>query len=75
MEYYASVASNSKEKMRGIKDKTFGIHLKLNGIFIHDDIMLLRSIFSMKPISIMILTSYVFISRDQKKSKNCYAGN
>lgn len=69
MEYYASVASNSKEKMRGIKDKTFGIHLKLNGIFIHDDIMLLRfHIANETNINYDIDQLRLYI-RDQKKSK------
>jgi conjugative transposon TraN protein len=39
---YAKLASVSKEKARGVKDKRFGICVKLNGLFIHDNIMYLR---------------------------------
>lgn len=69
MEYYASVAAGSKQKIRGIKDETFGIRLKLFGIFIHDDIMLLRfNIANQTNINYDIDQLRLYI-RDQKKSK------
>lgn len=69
MEYYASIATESKEKARGIKDKTFGIQFKLNGIFIHDDVMLLRfNIANETNINYDIDQLRLYI-RDQKKSK------
>lgn len=42
VEHHAAEALASIEKMRGIKDKKYGILLRLNGLFIHDNIMLLR---------------------------------
>ncbi|MFT4152235.1 conjugative transposon protein TraN [Parafilimonas sp.] len=42
LEHYAAMALISKEKARGMKDNSSGILFKLNGLFIHDDIMLLR---------------------------------
>lgn len=69
MEHLASLASQSKAKIRGIKDKTFGIRLKLNGIFIYDDIMLLRlNIDNETNINYDIDQLRLYI-RDQKKSK------
>lgn len=69
MEYYASLATGSKQKIGGIKDETFGIRLKLFGIFIHDDIMLLRfNIANQTNINYDIDQLRLYI-RDQKKSK------
>ena len=69
MEHLASLASQSKEKLRGIKDKTFGIRFKLNGIFIHEDITLLRfNIANETNINYDIDQLRLYI-RDQKKSK------
>lgn len=69
MEYYASMASESKEKIRGIKDKAFGIRLRLNGLFIHDDIMLLRFNISNKTNINYDIDQLRLYIRDQKKSK------
>jgi len=69
MENYASMAFESKKKIRGIKDETFGIRLKLNGLFIHDDIMLMRfNIANGTNINYDIDQLRLYI-RDQKKSK------
>ena len=69
MEHYASIASVSKEKIRGIKDKAFGIRFRLNGLFIHDDIMLLRfNISNQTNINYDIDQLRLYI-RDQKRSK------
>lgn len=69
MEHLASLASQSKEKLRGIKDKTFGIRFKLDGIFIHEDITLLRfNIANETNINYDIDQLRLYI-RDQKKSK------
>jgi conjugative transposon TraN protein len=69
MENYASMAFESRQKMRGIKDKTFGIRLKLNGLFIHEDIMLMRfNIANETNINYDIDQLRMYI-RDQKKSK------
>lgn len=69
MENYASMAFESRHKMRGIKDKTFGIRLKLNGLFIHDNIMLMRfNIANETNINYDIDQLRMYI-RDQKKSK------
>lgn len=69
MEHYASMASESKEKIRGIKDKAFGIRFRLSGLFIHDDIMLLRfKISNQTNINYDIDQLRLYI-RDQKRSK------
>lgn len=69
MEHLASLALQSKEKIRGIKDKTFGIRFKLDGIFIHEDITLLRfNIANETNINYDIDQLRLYI-RDQKKSK------
>lgn len=39
---YAKLSLESEEKLRGIKDKTFGIRFSLNGLFIHEDVMYFR---------------------------------
>lgn len=69
MEHLASMAAESKAKIRGLKDKTFGVCLKMNGLFIHDDIMLLRfNIANKTNINYDIDQLRLYI-RDQKKSK------
>lgn len=69
MEHFAKIAAESNAKVRGIKDKTFGIRFKLNGIFIHEDIMLLRfNISNQTNINYDIDQLRLYI-RDQKKSK------
>lgn len=69
LEHLATMAAESKTKIRGIKDKAFGACLKLNGLFIHEDIMLLRfNIANKTNINYDIDQLRLYI-RDQKKSK------
>ena len=69
VEHLATMAAESKTKLRGIKDKTFGVSLKLNGLFIHKGVMLLRFTIANKTnISYDIEQLRLYI-RDQKKSK------
>lgn len=66
---FAEAASISKEKLRGVKDWSFGICLRLNGVFINYDVMLLRfSIVNETNINYEIDQFRVYI-RDLKKSK------
>jgi len=68
-EHYATMAAVSKEKARGMKDKTFGIRLKLNGMYIHEDLMYLRfNIRNKTDINYDIDQLRLYI-RDQKKPK------
>lgn len=69
MEHYASIACGSREKIRGIKDKNFGISLKLNGIFIHEDLMFLRLNIANKTNINYDIDQLRFYIRDQRKSK------
>lgn len=69
MDHFAKMTAESKAKARGIKDKTFGILFKLNGIFIHDNVMLLRfNISNETNINYDIDQLRLYI-RDQKRSK------
>lgn len=69
MEHYASMATHSGEMIRGVKDKSFGIGIQLNGLFIHNDLMLLRfNITNQTDINYDIDQFRLFI-RDQKKAK------
>ncbi len=66
---YSKAAAVEKKKIRGIKDKAFGICFTLNGLFIHDNIMLLRfNIANETNINYDIDQLRLYI-RDQKKSK------
>lgn len=69
MENYASVALESGQKFRGVKDRTSGIRLKLNGLFVHDDIMLLRFNIANGTNINYDIDQLRFYIRDQKKSK------
>lgn len=69
MEYYASVACESKERIKGIKDKDFGIRFRLNGLFIRDDLMFLRLNIVNKTNISYDIDQLRFYIRDQKKSK------
>lgn len=69
MAHYASVATHSKEIIRGVKDNSFGIGIRLDGLFIHDDLMFLRfNITNETDINYDIDQFRLFI-RDQKKAK------
>lgn len=66
---YSKAAAVEKKKIRGIKDKAFGICFRLNGLFIHDNIMLLRlNIANETNVNYDIDQLRLYI-RDQKKSK------
>lgn len=69
MEQYASMALRSRKKMNGIKDKILGMRLKLNGLFIHDDIMLIRFNIANKTNINYDIEQLRFYIRDQKKNK------
>ena len=66
---YAKLASVSKEKNSSIKDKRFGICMKLNGLFIHDNIMYLRMSIANKTNINYDINQLRFYIRDQKKAK------
>lgn len=66
---YANLASVSKEKISSIKDKRFGIRVKLNGLFIHDNIMYLRISIANKTNINYDIDQLRFYIRDQKKAK------
>lgn len=69
MERYASIATGSEERMKGIKDKDFGIRFRLNGLFIHDNMMLLRFNISNKTNIAYDIDQLRLYIRDQKKTK------
>lgn len=69
MQEFARAAVASEKKLGGGKDKTFGIRLKLNGIYIHEDVMCLRiRISNSTNINYDIDQLRLYI-RDQKKVK------
>lgn len=69
MEHLAAVAAESQAKVSGVKDEAFGVRLKLNGIFIHDDLMFLRFHISNETNINYDIDQLRFYIRDQKKSK------
>ena len=58
----------SKEKVNGVKDKRFGIRMKLNGLFIHDNILYLRMSIANKTNINYDIDQLRFYIRDQKKA-------
>ena len=66
---YVKLAWVSKEKIRSIKDKRFGINMKLNGLFIHENIMYLRISIANKTNINYDIDQLRFYIRDQKKAK------
>ncbi len=66
---YANLASVSKEKISSVKDKRFGIRVKLNGLFIHDNIMYLRISIANETNINYDIDQLRFYIRDQKKAK------
>jgi conjugative transposon TraN protein len=66
---YAKQASVSKGKISSIKDKRFGIRVKLNGLFIHGNIMYLRISIANKTNINYDIDQLRFYIRDQKKAK------
>ncbi|HET7117754.1 MAG TPA: conjugative transposon protein TraN [Hanamia sp.] len=69
MEHYASMAIHSKKIIRGVKDKSFGIGIKLNGLFIHDGLMLLRFYITNETDINYDIDQFRLFIRDQKKVK------
>ncbi len=66
---YAKVVATHKKKVRGIKDKDYGICLRMNGLFIQDEVIYLRiNIENQSNISYDIDQLRFFI-RDRKKAK------
>jgi conjugative transposon TraN protein len=66
---YAKLALVSKEKVNSVKDKRFGIRMKLNGLFIHDNTMYLRVSIANKTNINYDIDQLRFYIRDQKKAK------
>ncbi|MDE3183092.1 MAG: conjugative transposon protein TraN [Bacteroidota bacterium] len=66
---YAKLASVSEGKISSIQDKRFGIRVKLNGLFIHDNIMYLRMSIANKTNINYDIDQLRFYVRDQKKAK------
>ena len=66
---YAKLALLSKQKVSGVKDKRFGIRVKLNGLFIHDNTMYLRMSIANKTNINYDIDQLRFYIRDQKKAK------
>jgi conjugative transposon TraN protein len=66
---YAKLALVTKGKSRSIKDKRFGIDMKLNGLFIHENIMYLRISIANKTNINYDIDQLRFYIRDQKKTK------
>lgn len=65
---YAQAAAISKKKVKGIKDKNFGIRFQMSGLFIQDDVLYLRiNIENQSNINYEIDQLRFFI-RDQKKA-------
>lgn len=70
---YSNQASASKEKFTGVKDKRFGIGMRLNGLFVHDSIMYFRlSIANKTNINYHVDQLRLYI-HDQKKAKRTAA--
>lgn len=69
VERCAKIAFVSKKKVRGIKDKYFGIRFRMNGLFIRDNVMYMRiNIENQSNINYDIEQLRFFV-RDQKKAK------
>ncbi len=66
---YAKLAAVSKGKSSSINDKRFGICMKLNGLFIHDNIMYLRMSIANETNINYDIDQLRFYIRDQKKAK------
>jgi len=69
MQEFARSSVASEKKLGGEKDKTFGIRLKLNGIYIHGDVMCLRIRISNSTNIDYDIDQLRLYIRDQKKVK------
>lgn len=66
---YAALAAMTNHKMRGIKNKVSGIGLRMNGIFIHDQVLIFRLHISNETNINYDIEQFRFYIRDQKKGK------
>ncbi len=69
VQHYIRLALESKDKVRDIKDKRFGICIKLNGLFVHDDVIYLRVSITNKTNINYDIDQLRFYIRDKKKAK------
>lgn len=65
---YAQAASTSKKKMRGIKDKDYGIRFQMNGLFIQNEVLYLRITIENQSNINYDVDQLRFFIRDQKKA-------
>ena len=65
---YGQAAVSSKKKVRGIKDKGFGIRFQMSGLFIHDDVLYLRTNIENQSNINYDIDQLRFFIRDQKKA-------
>lgn len=66
---YVTLASVSKNKAGDIKDKRFGICIRLNGLFVHDDVLYLRIGIANRTNINYDIDQLRFYIRDKKKVK------
>lgn len=69
VQHYIRLALESKDKVREMKDKRFGMCIKLNGLFVHDDVMYLRIRITNKTNINYDIDQLRFYIRDKKKAK------
>ncbi|MBS1780976.1 MAG: conjugative transposon protein TraN [Bacteroidetes bacterium] len=69
MEQYAGIAAISKARLRGVKDHSYGIRFRMDGLFIHDEIMYLRFRITNETNVDYDIDQLRFYIRDQKKAK------
>lgn len=69
VERCAKIAFVSKKKVRGIKDKDFGIRFQMNGLFIRDNVMYMRINIENQSNINYDIDQLRFFVRDQKKAK------
>jgi len=66
---YAQAAIGSKKNMWGIEGKSYGIHLQLTGIFVHDDVLYIRVGINNQSNINYEIDQLRFYIRDEKKAK------
>lgn len=66
---YAALASYERKKLRGVKDKKFGMKFQLNGLFIYENVMYYRIRIENNSNINYDISQLRFFIRDQKKSK------
>ncbi|SFQ30319.1 conjugative transposon protein TraN [Parafilimonas terrae] len=69
MEQYAGIAAISKARLRGVKDHSYGIRFRMDGLFIHDETMYLRFRITNETNVDYDIDQLRFYIRDQKKAK------